>query len=177
MFIELFSQLSYRLNLTLRDCEQCIRHFVLVLKNLQPRHRMFPETIALLILLRYKQNKLYTDFINRSVSAVKLIDFIDDLFSSEIIDHNLYLSYLRFQLYGFDDAATLELTQIAQQQSNTKHDHLAKRDLNITSQAASQIIDMQNRSRFTQHGSTSIQYIVNEIEICAPLQRPPWGNN
>ena len=174
VFIELFSQLSYRLGLTLRDCEQCIRHFVLVLRNVPPRHRMFPDITSLLILLRYKQHSLYVDFISKVKPAISLIDFVDELFSSDITERNYYLSRLRTQLYGLDDEATDELTAIVQQRPNTKRNHLAKRDADITAEAAAQIINAQRDYRYTRHDSSSIQYIIEKIEICAPLQRAPW---
>ncbi len=174
VFINLFSQLSYRLGLTLRDCEHCIRHFVIVLSNVPPNYRMFPDIISLLILLRYKQHSLYADFISKVIPAVSLIDFVDELFSSDITDRNFYLTRLRTQLYGLDDEATEELTGIAQQRPDAKRNHLAKRDSKITAEAASQILNAQHDYRYTRHSSSSIQYIIEKIEICAPLQHAPW---
>ncbi len=177
LFIELFSQLSYRLGLTLRDCEHCIRHFILVLRNIPTRNRMFPETIALLILLRHKRHELYTTFVQRITPAVKLIDFLDDLFTKKTTDNSFYLSRLRSQLYGFDDDATNQLSKISQNHPVDRPDCLAKRDCKITPEEAKTVLTSQNNVFYVRHNSSAINYIMDKIEICAPLQRPPWDAN
>ena len=63
-------------NLTLREIELGLKLYVLALKSTPTQHRMIPELLPSLILMKIKDNKLYRNFLNENCALEEVINFI-----------------------------------------------------------------------------------------------------
>lgn len=63
-------------NLTLREIELGLKLYVLALKSTPTQHRMIPELLPSLILMKIKDNKLYRNFLNENCALEEVINFV-----------------------------------------------------------------------------------------------------
>lgn len=82
-FREFFHKLCAHFELSLRDIEHSVRSFVIVGKNIEDRHKMFPDLLAILILLRIKDHDLYIRYTKQRCPASKVLDFLHDFLEIE----------------------------------------------------------------------------------------------
>ncbi|MFZ2653746.1 MAG: P-loop NTPase fold protein [Victivallales bacterium] len=101
-FQNTFSLLAHRLRLSLRDIQHAIRSFVFVSKNLQDRQHMYPELLAVLIILRIKNHELYTEYIKGQCLSAKVLDYIESFSPHDVSPFdrtNDTLDYIEVALY------------------------------------------------------------------------------
>ena len=101
-FQKSFSLLAHHLQFSLRDMQHAIRSFVFVAKNLQDRHYMYPELLAVLIILRIKNHELYSEYVKGKCAPAKVLDYIENSFPHDVSPFdrsNDTLDYLEVALY------------------------------------------------------------------------------
>ncbi|MFA6291399.1 MAG: P-loop NTPase fold protein [Victivallales bacterium] len=100
-FQNYFSLLAYYLKLSLRDIQHSVRSFVFIAKNLPDRNYMYPGLLAVLVILRIKNNEIYLEFVKGQIPPAKVMDFIEEFFpaANSFNNVNRSLDYIEIILY------------------------------------------------------------------------------
>ena len=84
-----FPVLCNHFDLSLRDIDFCVRMIALVGKNLEEGHYMYPGLLSLLIPLKLKNPTLYRQIIQGECHASDVMNYIDEVISFPIDEHQL----------------------------------------------------------------------------------------
>lgn len=109
-FQNTFALLAQHLQLSLRDIQHAVRSFIFVAKNLPDLHYMYPELLAVLIILRIKNHELYSEYVKGKCLSAKVLDYIESLFPRDVSPFdrsNDTLDYIEVALYlsNYDEHA------------------------------------------------------------------------
>tara|TARA_R110001592_G_scaffold339331_1_gene627028 strand:- start:149 stop:1663 length:1515 start_codon:yes stop_codon:yes gene_type:complete len=70
--------LSEQLKLSLRDVESLVRAYVFTIRNVNTSHTLWPELTSILLVLRLKNHKLYSQYTQGKIGAKEVLDYIED---------------------------------------------------------------------------------------------------
>jgi len=82
--------------LSLRDVESLVRSYVVTIRNMEGRIRNWPVLLSVLLVLRLKNHRLYTDFTSGRIAAKTVLDYIEshfDTLRSDKSDEDSYKEY------------------------------------------------------------------------------------
>jgi hypothetical protein len=75
-FKTLFADVLEWHNFSLREIEQCIKLYAMILRSSPITHFTWPQLIPVLLVLKLKNNSLYQKYINRQCTVTEVLDFI-----------------------------------------------------------------------------------------------------
>ena len=104
-----FPRLWGHLGLSLRDIDFCVGSIAMVCKNIEQRHYMYPLVLGVLIPLKLMNHELYRRFIQHKCLASEVIDYFDNILSSQRFDEieTTNLDYIEAYLYFAENVTTL----------------------------------------------------------------------
>jgi hypothetical protein len=76
IFKNIFSELCYFFNLSLRDEEYCCRTFAIACMNIKEGSPIYPLLLSLLVLLKLSNSKLYYNYVSGNSNGSEVIEFI-----------------------------------------------------------------------------------------------------
>lgn len=97
-FSKEFPVLCARLGISLRDIEHCIRSLIFTIKNVSDNFQMYPNLLAVLLLLRLKNIGLYMEFISGQCCPAKVLDYIEGFFNDEELSTKVKLLLKKLQI-------------------------------------------------------------------------------
>ncbi len=106
-----FPSIWSRFGLSLRDIEYCVALIALVARNVRTGHHVYPMVLGLLIPIKLKNPDLYHGFVRRESLASEVIDYADELLSSQPVDTRQIgvLDWIEAQLYFVENTTVYDL--------------------------------------------------------------------
>ena len=92
---------SAQLGLTLRDIDYCVGSIAMLGRYLEPRNRIYPPILSLLIPLKVVNSDLYRRFVKRECLASEVIDYVDAASGQQGVDESNmgWLDHMEAYLY------------------------------------------------------------------------------
>ena len=173
------------LGLSLRDIDYCVGSIALVTTNLEQRHYMFPLVLGVLIPLKLLNPNLYRRFIQHKCLASEVIDYLDNLLSSQRIDdfEPTRVDYIEAYLYFAESANSFraletptvmsQLSLLAEGSDLTAPEHLSKRLRNADPSRIQSILGIIQReeNRLWDYSTDILGYCAKLIDLHQSLVR------
>ena len=178
-----FPRIWGRLSLSLRDVDYCVASIAMVGRNLEPRHYMYPLVLGLLIPLKLKNPDLYRRFIQHKCLASEVIDYFDDILSSQRFDEpeTTSLDFMEAYLYFAEGSnsfatvatptATTQLELLASGSSLTSPEHLSNRIKKADQSRIQDILGIIEAERRRTYSVDVVNYLAKLIDLNQTLIR------
>ena len=149
-FENFFPLFCGRLELSLRDIDNCIKTMAFVGKQINLRHFMYPRLLSVLIILRLKDHARYQGFVKGNLRGSKVMDYVDGLVSGKELDSNLnyQLDMIEVDLYltQEEEKTVSQLKLLTKGEPLTQPEYLSERTRNSDKNRANEIFqEMQRR--------------------------------
>ena len=167
-----------RLDISLRDIENCVALIAIVTRNVRKGHHLFPAILSLLLPLKLKNRDLFDGFVQRERLASEVIDYADKFLSSATMSasETRMLDWIEAHLYCVENTTTDDrqesqsaidqLRLLSEDEELTSPKYLSER---IKNAEQHRILDMLHivESSSSQYwgGQGIIRYIASLIDL------------
>ena len=180
-----FPRIWGHLGLSLRDIDYCVGSIALVTKNLDQGHYMHPLVLGVLIPLKLLKPNLYRRFIQRKALASEVIDYFENIISSQRFDdfETRSIDYIEAFLYFAENphasqtlatpTAISQLTLLVKGEDLTAPEHLSKRLRNADPSRIQDILDLirAEEDRLWNYSNDILGYCAKLIDLHQSLVR------
>lgn len=175
--------LCRKLALSLREVESLIRSYVFVMRSEKRSQNIWPVLLSILLVLRLKNQKLYSQFTQGKAGAKQVLDFIeegygridldresDDNYRANWIAVTIYSCQPRNYLYAVETSKELESLKANDAIPQDRYSHLSTRTMRLSIEEKKRFFELQDieqRQRTMSAASTSraIENILSVVEI------------
>ena len=177
-FSSLFSKLVSGLGLSLREVEHIILSFVFVVRNMEVRTYMYPYMLAILLVLKVKDQELYQGFIQGKSSPAEVLDFLNpyvpppEVGRPDILELQLYLS--TYDDYRETNAIWAQLQLLSTGNELTEPEKLSIRARSMNKEGAEKFLWwwQQYRNKSFDGGEIDIKALkrlISRIELASQV--------
>ncbi len=176
-FKDFFCKILNWHNFNLREIEHALKLYALLLRLSQPNHFTWPILVTILIVLKFKNNELYRNYILQKTNVEDVVNYLipdsdsDDSWTCDAVQAIIYSTYLNEHYETENDIAIKKIIDAIKQQSSvTGLPHTSKRLQTSTPESLANFINYFNnfRNYFGQqavYDRSTLKMVAEKIDL------------